>query len=298
MARRWAFWGLESQPAYETEKSIMENPDPQEALRNGDLAGCRAALIAQVKAAPGDAGLRAFLSQLCMLEGDWDRALKQLDMLGELDATALDLVTDYRSAILAERVRGDVMTGRATPSILGEPRAWIAKLVEALRLDAEGAAEAAYELRNDAFAEAPASPGEADGTRFDWLADADQRYGPVLEAVMDGAYHWIPFDAVAEIAFEPPRDLRDRVWTVGIMTLVNGGQWPILVPTRYPGSEIALGGEAEHALARRTDWSALYAEHYAGLGQRMFAAGDADLPLLDVRSIAFDHGAEVRGDGS
>jgi len=214
--------------------------DPQEALRSGDVLACKAAQMERVKAAPGDAKERAFLSQIFMVEGDWDRAVKQLQMLADLQPDAIDLVID-------------VMAGRAAPSIMGEPGAWLAKLVEALRLDAAGASAEAYALRSEAFAEAPASPGEVDGTRFNWLSDADNRLGPVLEAVMNGEYHWIPFSAIATIKFEPPKDLRDVVWTVG-----------------------------------QTDWSVLHEDHYAGVGQRMFATDETDIALLDVRELTFD----------
>lgn len=267
----------------------MAARNPQQALRDGDLDECRAALTEQVKAEPGDIKHRAFLSQLLMVQGEWDRARKQLDMLGSLDAAAIDLVTDYTAAIDAEAVRGDVMAGRKAPSIMGEPSAWVAKLVEALRLDAAGAAAQAYDLRQEAFAEAPASPGQADGTTFDWLSDADQRFGPVLEAVMNGEYHWIPFDAIASLDLEPPKDLRDVVWTVGIVRLINGGEWPVLVPTRYPGSDTVSGAETEHAMSRRTDWDVLHDDHYKGIGQRMLTTDAADLALLDLRNITFDH---------
>ena len=266
----------------------MVTNDPQDALRSGDLSACKTAQMERVKAAPGDAKERAFISQIFMVEGDWDRAIKQLQMLADLQPDAIDLVTDYCAALAAEKTRIEVMAGRAAPSIMGEPGAWLAKLVEALRLDAAGASAEAFTLRGEAFAEAPASPGEIDGTRFNWLSDADNRLGPVLEAVMNGEYHWIPFNAIATLKFEPPKDLRDVVWTIGIITLTNGGEWPILVPTRYPASDTLAGAEDVHALARQTDWSVLHEDHYAGVGQRMFATDETDIALLDVRELSFD----------
>lgn len=263
--------------------------DPQEALRAGDVAACKAAQMDRVRSAPGDAKERAFLAQIFMIEGDWDRAEKQLKMLADLQADSIDLVTDYCAALAAERMRVDVMAGKVSPAIMGEPGAWLAKLVEALRLDASGAAADAHALRNEAFAEAPAVPGSIDGKAFQWLSDADNRFGPVLEAVMNGEYHWIPFSAISTLTFEPPRDLRDLVWTVGIIKLTNGGEWPVLVPTRYPASDLHAGGGDGHALSRRTDWSVLYEDHYAGLGQRMLASDEDDIALLDVRELVFDH---------
>ena len=54
--------------------------------------------------------------------------------------------------------------------------------------------------------------GDIDGTKFDWIADADSRLGPVLEAVIDGKYYWIPFNRVAKVNISRPSDLRDLVW--------------------------------------------------------------------------------------
>jgi len=261
--------------------------DPKALLRSGDFESCRTALMDQVRNAPGDAKLRAFLFQYLLVEGDLDRAVKQLDMLGTLEESTLDLVTDYRAALSAEEVRAEVMAGKRAPAIMGEPADWIAKLVEALRLDAAGAHAEAFELREEAFAAAPIRKGTLDETEFSWISDADQRFGPLLEMVLNGEYHWVPFDIIESLTFEAPRDLRDMVWSVGILTLVNGGSWPVFIPARYPGSDIRAGGEPQHALAQRTDWTALHGEHYSGIGQRMLATDVDDFPLLDVRQITF-----------
>jgi type VI secretion system protein ImpE len=58
------------------------------------------------------------------------------------------------------------------------------------------------------------------------------------------------------------------------------------VPCRYPGSERAADGEL--VLARRTDWSDLGGECFAGCGQRMLATDAGEYPLLDIRSITFN----------
>lgn len=264
----------------------MSRGAAQEALAAGDLAGCRRALVEAVRAAPGDATVRAFLFQFFCVTGEWDRAAQQLEVLGQLKPDALDMVGDYKSAIAAESTRAAVLAGRARPSVFGDPRAWVGDLVEALRHDAEGAQDAAHDLRQRALEAAPADPGSVNGVRFEWFADADTRFGPVLEVVMNGAYRWLPLTEVATLEVEPPQDLRDVVWTVAILTINEGGQWPILIHSRYPGSEVST--EADIALARRTEWRSLGGDHAAGLGQRLFAYGDEDMPVLDLRSLAFD----------
>ena len=81
----------------------------------------------------------------------------------------------------------------------------------------EGGAEG---RRARAFDAAPAVSGDIDGQPFEWIADADMRLGPMLEAVVNGRYFWMPFSAIARAVFEPPADLRDAVWTPGVSALL------------------------------------------------------------------------------
>src|SRR5690606_6570874 len=110
------------------------------------------------------------------------------------------------------------------PLVLGQPAEWLALLIEALRLQAEGEAAQAQAARERAFDLAPATPGRLDGAAFDWVADADPRLGPVLEVVLTGGYYWVPFDRIARIAVTPPEDLRDLVWLPVQLMWTNGGE--------------------------------------------------------------------------
>jgi type VI secretion system protein ImpE len=259
----------------------MENAmHPQELIKEGRLADALAALQNLVRTDPSNAKYRVFLFQLLSVMGQWGRALTQLNVAGELDADALPMVQTYREAIQCEALRADIFAGKRAPLIFGEPEDWLGPLVEALRLDAIDPARAAA-LRADAFEAAPASSGSIDGERFAWLADADQRLGPVLEAVVNGRYFWIPFSRIARIEIDAPTDLRDTVWTSATFTWATGAQNVGLIPTRYEGS---IGSPDDAIkLARRTEWIA-----GRGLGQRMFASDSADYPLMDARAIEFD----------
>lgn len=259
----------------------------REALAQGDLDGAQARLVESIRAKPGDAALRAFLWQLASVRGDWDRARKQLDVLAGIKPDALDLVDDYRAAIAAEETRSAVFAGRTRPVVFGGARDWTDKLVDALAREAAGEADAAAALRAEALDLAPAVAGEADGTRFEWCADADTRLGPVLETVMNGMYHWLPMSEIGALEITPPSDLRDLVWSVAILTVPQGGQWPILIPSRYPGSE--ADPDPAVRLARRTEFRDLAGGHVAGRGQRLIAHSEGDVPFLELRRLGFDH---------
>ena len=254
-------------------------------LRDGAVREALAALKQEVRQAPRDARLRTFLFQMFCVVGEWDRALTQLDAAAALDPQAVPMQHAYRAAIRCEVLRGHVFAGTRTPTILGAPDPWMPLLIEALRGLAGGRAAEAAALREQAFAAAPASAGTCDGAPFAWIADADPRLGPMLEAFIDGKYYWVPFHRLAAVQIEPPADLRDQVWMPAQFVWTNGGTAAGFVPTRYPGSEQAA--DASFALARRTEWRDAGAGWFLGLGQRMLATDAGEAALMEIRRIAF-----------
>jgi type VI secretion system protein ImpE len=262
---------------------------PEDHLKSGDPAAALEALQALVRASPGDPKLRIFLFQLLCIHGDWTRAIRQLKICGELDPAALQMAQAYREAMICEVYREKVFAGDKAPLVFGEPQEWLAQLIEAQRLLATGQPQAAADLRARAFDAAPATPGDIDGTPFAWIADADMRFGPVLEAVVNGRYFWLPFTQIASIAFDPPTDLRDAVWTAATIRLQNEGSVVALIPTRYPMT--GQTGSAAEKLARATSWTDAGAETFVGFGQRVLSTDAGDTALLDARLITFGPGA-------
>jgi len=258
-------------------------PTPQELLAGGDPAQALAALQAQVREKPADAKLRVFLFQLLSVLGQWERAMAQLEVCGELDHGTLAMVQTYREAIKCEAVRGAVFAGRTTPVVFGQPAAWVAMLIEALGQEAQGNLAQAQHLRANAFEQAPTTAGSLNGEAFDWIADADSRLGPVLEVVLNGRYTWVPFDSLSAITVEAPEDLRDMVWAPVHLTFSNGGDSVALVPTCYPGTREQPDGKLK--LARATEWLPAGTDQYVGLGQRILSTSSAEMGLLEAREI-------------
>ena len=258
--------------------------DAQQLIRDGNLSAALAALQDAVRKNAADAKLRVFLFQLLSVMGQWPRALTQLNVAGELEPLAIPMVQTYREAIQCEALRADIFAGKRAPLIFGEPQPWLAQLIDALKNDATDPARAAA-ARAQALEGAPASPGNIDGVPFAWLADADQRLGPVLEIIINGRYFWVPVCRIARIEFDKPVDLRDNVWTAASFVWTNGAQTVGLIPTRYNGT-VATGDDGL-LLARRTEWVA-NGEGDAGVGQRMLMTDSAEYALMDVRVIEFD----------
>lgn len=264
----------------------------QQLVREGRLLEALHNLKEYVRKEPDNVGYRAFLFQLLAVLGQWESALKQLNVLSDLDVAALPMLHLYGEAIQCESLRKEIFAGRRRPVLLGEPPAWIAGLLESIRLLGEGQYEPALSLRAEAFEQAPESSGTikssgtANGQSFKWIADADSRLGPVIEVIVNAKYYWVPFQQIRALTIPEPRDLRDTVWLPAQLEWTNGGQAFGLIPARYAGSDSSPDPMIQ--AGRKTEWVALADGVYAGQGQRMLATDQGEYALLDIREIRMD----------
>ena len=263
----------------------------EEYLRNENLDEALKHLQNQVRNDTSNVKHRIFLFQLLAVLGQWDRALTQLNVAGEMDAGTLAMVQMYRQALQSEAFREQVFKGSRAPLIFGEPEQWIALIINALKLTAEGDYAQSQDLRAQAFESAPMTSGTIDDNAFEWIADADTRLGPFLEAIVNGNYFWIPFHRIKSITFDAPEDLRDLVWMPAYFTWANGGETVGLVPTRYPDSQ--NNEDVKIRLSKKTDWEECASDVFVGLGQRMFATDTGEYPIMDVREVKLNTGLEM-----
>ncbi|MCB1936052.1 MAG: tetratricopeptide repeat protein [Nitrosomonas sp.] len=267
---------------------------PEDLLKQGDLNQALQLLQEQVKKQPSDSEHRIFLFQLLVVMGQWERALNQLAVIKELDDSAIAMVLMYRQVIACEQYREQVFGGKKEPIVLGKPEKWIALLIQSLKLIAEDKFDAADAMRKQAFEQASAIAGTIDDESFGWLADADERLGPIIEAFIDGRYLWTTLDNLNAIVIEEPADLRDVVWLPAHFSWKNGGENYGLIPTRYPFSYQV---DPLLALSRKTVWQETAPDLYVGYGQKMIATDQSEYPLMQIRAINVTH-AEMHDEGA
>jgi type VI secretion system protein ImpE len=258
---------------------------PEELLKEGRLEEALKSLQHVVRDDPANPKPRVFLFQLFSILGDWNRANTQLQVLADMDSDSMMLARIFTPVLLCEAIRREVFAGKRTPIIFGEPPEWIGSLAEAMSFFARGEYRAGAKLRDQAFEMAPTSAGKVNGEPFEWIADADERLGPVLEVILEGHYYWVPFSRIRQVLIEPVTDLRDLVWAPAQFIWENAGQASGHIPTRYPSSENAPENSVK--LARKTEWHD-HAGVHTGLGQRVLATDANEYPLLEVRTIEFN----------
>lgn len=258
----------------------------EESIKTGNLDAALSELQDAVRNNPAKPEYRTFLFQLLCVMGNWNRALTQLNVVADMDSSTLLMAQTYRELLQCEAFRAEVFTGKRAPLLFGEPNSWLGTLMQALGPASEGQGDKAQDIVMQAMDLASARTGSVDDQPFEWLSDADMRLGPVFEIILNGKYYWVPMDAVAEISFAEPEDLRDLVWLPVQIRWVNEGNAIGFMPTRYPGA--ATLEDHQNALARKTEWCDIGGDFYTGAGQRMFTTDSGDVSILQTRKIVFD----------
>ncbi len=239
---------------------------PQELYRAGELDQAITALGEELRSFPLDAKRRTFLFELLCFAGQYDRAEKQLDVLGRQDPKNAPGMLVYRSALYAERTREEMFRSGNLPSAGEDPE------------QVDG--------------------GTWNGKDFASLADADPRIGDHMEVFIAGTYTWIPTHYIDRLEIEPPAALRDLLWarariqTSPAFRLQDLGE--VLLPVLAPLSHTAADGAVR--LGRATVWEDLPGGGERPLGQKMLLVDGEEVPLLEFRTVAWAHDGEPAGE--
>lgn len=258
-------------------------------LKEGRIADAASALMEAVRSKPEDAGLRVSLFQLCCLTGNYERARNQIEVASKLDSKHLMLEKAYLPLIELEIEREQVAAGKKNPTILGEPEDWMAAHVKGAELAFQGEMEAAAALFAESQRGRSASAGTVNGTAFEGIADADDRFGPFLEVYLNQEYYWVPFSRLKRLASKPPQDMLDLLWMPADLVFSNEGELAAHLVCRYPGSDKSDDGQI--LLSRAADWQEPHAGVFTGMGVKTCRVDDKFVPLPEVRELVVGNAA-------
>ena len=232
--------------------------NPQELYKAGRLSEAIAALSAELRDNPSDPRRRTFLFELLCFAGEYGRADKQLEVLGQGGPGSEMGVLLYRSALYAQRQREDLFAQGQYPNQGDSP--------ETVR------------------------GGVVNGNAFSSITDSDPRIGPRLELFAAGNYLLLPLEHVSSIQIQPPKRLRDLIWTPAAVRTTpsfKGAELgevliPVLSPFSWQHSDDAV------RLGRATVWE--QGEGYDNpvpFGQKMWLVDDQEIPFLELRALEF-----------
>jgi type VI secretion system protein ImpE len=261
----------------------------KELYQAGNLRAAIEEVTREVKTRPTDTARRTFLFELLCFAGEWDRAEKQLDVIGQQSAQAEIGVQAYRNCLKAERARQRLFNEGLKPHFIVEPPVYVGLHLQAINRRREGNFAEARALFDRAEEERPALAGALNGQPFEDLRDYDDFVAPVLELVVQDNYTWLPFEQVTRVEIEPPKNLRDLLWTVAHIEAesFNG---VALAPVLYAGS--SRHADDQVRLGRMTDWQQLDEGLFSAAGARLFLADGEEQPMLEARTIEFKPAAK------
>ena len=264
--------------------------EAKELLAAGHLEEASAALLQHVKANPNDAASRTFLFELSCLSGDWDRAERQLDVIGQQSTEAQLGVMVYRANINAERERRRVFAEGVQPHFLREPPAYVDLCVEALNQARRGLIKEARATLDRAEEERPAIAGSLGGKEFEDFRDYDDFTAPVVELIVKDKYVWLPFEQIKSIQISPPRQLRDMIWASARVEATDGTIGEVYMPSLYADTSSSANDQLR--LGRMTDSNPLGEDLYQAVGLRLFLVDGEDKTLFEATPVEFSQGQQ------
>lgn len=255
-------------------------------LEAGNLKGATELALARVKANPTDESARIFLFELACFAGDWDRAGRQIDVIGHQDSKAMISSLIYRQCIEAERKRADFFSKGAKPEFLATPPDYVYGLLTAINLLNEGKTNEAKEILDKVENERPAFACKVNGQEVADFRDYNDLTSVVLEVIIKDSYVLVPFEQIVKIEFFERKSLRDNFWCQANLETDNGTNGEVFVPVLY--NETWKSDDDNVRLGKVTDWRDAGEEIYIGEGTKLFAVGSEYKSILDIETIEFN----------
>lgn len=257
----------------------------------------------QIRMAPMEVVHRWTSVELLCLMGDWERAMRQLQTVAQMDTQSSARAHLVRGLIRGESQRTQIFVGNLKPTPVIDSPQWMVDLSDAIALNASGQHDAADALRQAALAQASVAHGsclvsglnqETCSHTFKWLADSDSRLGPICEVMLAGGYRWLPFADIETLKIHAPKQLLDLLWSPVTLTLrgtqAGGKLLHGFLPVRYCGTETKVPGmhDAQRdalLLSRMTRWRDVGETGVFASGQKTLMSDCGDFGILDVREI-------------
>ncbi len=256
-------------------------------LESGDLSGAIEAVLESVRANPTNIPARIFLFELSCFAGDWDRATKQLDVIGHQDAHAMVGALIFRQNFKAEQDRARYFSDGLQPGILAPPPTYVEDLIQANNRIREGNIGEARALLDAIEEERPAFKAKVNGNDVSDFRDYNDPTMCIFEVIFKDQYVWLPMEQVQKIEFFKPKSLRDLFWIQAQVALVDGTNGEMFIPSLYSGSWKSDNDQVR--LGRMTDWRDLGNDLFVGEGLKLFWMDGKDRSILDIENIEFEH---------
>jgi Protein of avirulence locus involved in temperature-dependent protein secretion len=259
--------------------------DAKSQLDAGNLGKAVESALNFVKTNPTNSSARTFLFELSCFSGDWDRAEKQLDVIGHQDANAMIGSVIFRQNFKAERDRMKYYSDGLKPEFMTVSYPYIDDLLTANNRVREGDTAEARKILDSVEENRPAFPCTVNGESFSDFRDYNDLTMCVFEVIHKDIYIWLPFERVQKIEFPKPKTLRDLYWPQAQVELRDGTNGEMFFPALYSGTWKSENDQVR--LGRMTDWRDAGDDVFVGEGTKLFWMDGKDRSIFDIETIEF-----------
>lgn len=256
-------------------------------LDAGNLKEAVSAALELVKSNPTNATARTFLFELSLFAGDWERAEKQLEVIGHQDVNASIGSLIFKQNLKAEKDRMAVYAEGKQPEIMMQVPKYVEDLITAVNNVREGNMGEARLLLDNVEEDRPAFPCKINGTGYADFRDHNDLTMCVFEVILKDTYVWLPFEQVKSIKFLERKSLRDAYWAQVEVEMVNGTAGEMFLPTLYVNTW--KNGDDQIRLGRTVDWADAGSDIYVGQGSRLYSADGKAISIHDIELLEFEH---------
>ncbi|ARD22742.1 MULTISPECIES: type VI secretion system accessory protein TagJ [Shewanella] len=258
----------------------------QQMLQSGQLQESIKYVEAQLREDPMNVDLKSAFIELLCINGELERADKQLNLLVQKHPDFLIGASNLRQLIRAEQSRQDYMQGNSVPKLFADSDDHVEALMK-LRLaltDAQKGNDTANEVAQCSQgleAQRPQVSLLLDDQVNEEIRDLDDTLGGFIEIFgTDGYYYLAQLSEIEYINFQPVSSLVETVWRRVDLAIKNGPSGEAHIPLVYGNSETDA-----QKLGRETDWQEVATDVMTGKGLKMWFADDNALPLNQVTKI-------------
>lgn len=251
-------------------------------LQAAKLTDCISYIETQLKEDPLNVSLKSSLIELLCINGELERADKQLNNIVQKHPDYLIGASNLRQLIRAEQSRQDCLIGKSVPSVFTELDAHIEAFmklrVEMNQDDKQNLSNTSVTLEN----ERPKVSVKLNEHDVAEIRDLDDTLGGFIEIFgTDGKYYIAQLSNIDYIHFKPVQSLIEQVWRRVELSIKDGPCGEAHIPLVYANS----GTDAEK-LGRETDWQEITTEVITGVGQKMWFVNDQAMPMSDFRTLS------------
>lgn len=248
-------------------------------IREGKLTEALSCCATELQDEPLNFDIRSIYSELLCINGELEKADKQLDFMVQKNPEFAVGAVNLRHLIRAQQSRVDFYQGKGIPKLFHDANELDTLFLQMHVALLEGEVDEAAELA-----------AQMETLRANELSDADfvgrdldDTLNPYLEVLgTNGEFYLANFNEIESLKVEPVSSLLESIWLRVEITIKDGPSGTAHLPLVYANSESEL-----EKLGQVSDWVELKDEFIIGKGMKMLFVNDEaiTIPNLKINAV-------------